>query len=337
MGIIRHNQFLTTLLILASVVYTLVAFGDTVYASETEDTKNPVSITATAQADKREIIIGDKIHLRIQVKYAGDLTVQFPERDQHLGVFTTKAAGVVEEPKRDKEGYVTVGRNYVISSYEIGQQTIPSVKIKYTGKHGEGEVATHEIAIDVKGVLKEGEISGDIKDILPPVDVPTNFKRLVPWISAGLAALLVPGIIYWLVRKYKTDRKRLEREFVKRTPHEVAYELLERLVAEDLITKGFIKEYYYRIANIIRHYIEDRFGLLAPERTTEEFFTEMAHTDKLEDPHKLLIREFLEQCDRVKYAKYGPSNLEIQETYAAAKRLIDETRERVEEKEVIAG
>ncbi len=336
MGIKRHNLFLSALLILVSFVYTLVASGDTVFASETKDT-NQASITATAQADKHEIVIGDKIHFRIQIKYTGDVTVQFPEIDQQIGVFTIKTAGVVEEPKREKGGYVTVRRNYVLSSYEIGRQTIPSVKVKYTGKQGEGEVATDEITVDVKGVLKEGEISGDIKDILPPVDVPTSFRRLFLWVSAGLAALLVPGIIYWLIGKYKTGRKRQGREFVKRTPHEVAYELLERLLAEELITKGLIKEYYYRIADIVRHYIEDRFGLLAPERTTEEFFAEMTHTNKLDDDHKLLIREFLERCDMVKYAKYGPSKTEIQETYAAAKRLIDETRERVEEKEVIAG
>ena len=75
----------------------------------------------------------------------------------------------------------------------------------------------------------------------------------------------------------------------------------------------------------------------APERTTEEFLVEMAHTNKLENSHKVLIREFLERCDMVKYAKYGPSNTEIKETYDAAKRLIDETRERFEEKEVVVG
>jgi len=103
-----------------------------------------------------------------------------------------------------------------------------------------------------------------------------------------------------------------------------------------LIAKGLVKEYYYRITNILRHYIEDRFGFLAPERTTEEFLTEMAHTNQLDATHKILIQEFLERCDMVKYAKYGPSNLEIKETYDAAKRFIDETIERLKEKEVFA-
>jgi len=35
----------------------------------------------------------------------------------------------------------------------------------------------------------------------------------------------------------------------------------------------------------------------------------------------------------VKYAKYGPSKLEIKETSDAAKRFIDETMERLEDKQ----
>src|SRR3972149_6064071 len=122
------------------------------------------------------------------------------------------------------------------------------------------------------------------KDIVPPVDVPTSFKRLIVWVSVGMGLLLLSGIICGLVYKFRKRSKAQEQPFIKRTPHEIAYELLERLLKEDLIAKGLVKEYYYRITNILRHYIEDRFGLLAPERTTEEFLTAMAHTNQLDDP-----------------------------------------------------
>lgn len=335
MAIKWRNLFLNRLLILVLVVYTLIPCRDMAVALETQDSECSVAVEATAHVDKSEITIGDKIQLGIRVKFTGDIAIQFPEFNQQLGVFTVKETNVSEGSKSEEDGYSTTERNYVLSSYEIGSQTIPPLKIKYKGKQGEGEVVTNEIPVDVKGVLKEGEIAGDIKDILAPVDVPISFKRLVPWVCAGFGVFLLSGIIYWLINKRKRGQERREQEFIKRAPHEVAYELLERLSKEDLIAKGLIKEYYYRITDILRHYIEDRFGLLAPERTTEEFLTEMAHTNKLENIHKLSIQDFLERCDMVKYAKYGPSKIEIQETYDAAKRLIDETRERLEEEEVV--
>ncbi|OHB45626.1 MAG: hypothetical protein A2094_01830 [Planctomycetes bacterium GWE2_41_14] len=327
---------MSKLLILALVVYTLIPSKDIAFAQKSHDTESKAFVKVTAHVDKNEVTIGDKIKFVIQVKYTDDITLQFPEVSGQIGVFAIKETGLAETPKREKDVYPVVERNYVLSSYEIGRQTIPSLKIKYKGSQGDGEVATNEVIIDIKGVIKEGEIPGDIKDILPPVDVPMSIKRLIVWISVGLGALLLSGVIYGLVYKFKKRSKIQEQQFIRRTPQEIAYELLERLSKEDLIAKGLVKEYYYRITNILRHYIEARFGLLAPERTTEEFLTEMAHTNQLDATHKILIREFLERCDMVKYAKYGPSKLEIKETYDAAKRFIDETKERLEEKEVVA-
>ena len=57
--------------------------------------------------------------------------------------------------------------------------------------------------------------------------------------------------------------------------HEMAYARLRALVAEKLVEQGRIKEFYERISGILRHYIEDRFDLHAPERTTEEFLAEL--------------------------------------------------------------
>ena len=327
--IIKWHHILSKLLISVLVVYTLVFSKDIAFAQQSNDTEDRGTIEAIASVDKDEVTIGDKIKLVIRVKYKDDITIQFPEVGEQIGVFTINEIGLAKTPKREKNEYLIVERDYVLSSYEIGRQTIPSLKIKYKGSHGGGEVATSEVIIDIKGVLKEGEISGDIKDIFPPVDVPTSFKRLILWISVGLGLLLLSGIICGLVYKFKKRSKLQEQQFVRKTPQEIAYELLERLLKEDLIAKGLVKEYYYRITNILRHYIEARFGLLAPERTTEEFLTEMAHTNKLDATHKILIREFLERCDMVKYAKYGPSNWEIKETYDAAKRFIDETIERL--------
>ena len=58
--------------------------------------------------------------------------------------------------------------------------------------------------------------------------------------------------------------------------------ILPALVTEDLIARGLIQEFHYRTSGIVRGYIERRFGVSAPEMTTEEFLTAAAADARFE-------------------------------------------------------
>ncbi len=122
-------------------------------------------------------------------------------------------------------------------------------------------------------------------------------------------------------------RKRIK-ELVRifKPAHELAYERLRALVKEDLVGAAKIKEFYERISDILRHYIEHRFSLRAPERTTEEFLAELASTEILPDTEKQRLGEFLKHCDLVKFAKHNPTTQQIQETFDLVKDFIEKTK-----------
>ncbi|NIP95469.1 MAG: hypothetical protein GWO24_19305 [Akkermansiaceae bacterium] len=98
-------------------------------------------------------------------------------------------------------------------------------------------------------------------------------------------------------------------------------------MAEDLPGKGEMKPFYQRISDILRHYIENRFGLHAPERTTEEFLGELGSGQALDPAHKPLLGKFLSHCDLVKFAEYQPSRDDIQSTFDSCKDFILETKD----------
>jgi len=98
------------------------------------------------------------------------------------------------------------------------------------------------------------------------------------------------------------------------------------LVNEDLVGAGKIKEFYERISDILRHYIEHRFSLRAPESTTEEFLAELANTEVLPVSEKQRLGEFLKHCDLVKFAKHNPTTQQIQETFDLVKDFIEKTK-----------
>ena len=111
-----------------------------------------------------------------------------------------------------------------------------------------------------------------------------------------------------------------------RPAHEIAYARLRALVAENLVEVGRIKEFYERISGILRYYIEDRFDLHAPERTTEEFLSELQHTSVLEISDKDVLGEFLVHCDLVKFARHAPTTEQIQRSFDLVKDFIERTR-----------
>ena len=78
---------------------------------------------------------------------------------------------------------------------------------------------------------------------------------------------------------------------------------------------------------MIRVYLEERFNLHAPDRTTEEFLGELREGAQLNQEHKALLENFLTKCDLVKFARDEPTEPELRGLLDAALRLIDETRE----------
>ena len=163
----------------------------------------------------------------------------------------------------------------------------------------------------------------DIRDIKPPVYFKANHLFLIILLTVLILAILVL-LIKFLLEKIKKSKE--DSLHVLKSPHQVAYEALQALKDKNLPAQGRIKDYYFELSVIARRYIENRFSIRAPEMTTEEFLFALRNSGILTGEHKNLVKEFLNLCDIVKFAKYGPTQREIEESFNAAKRLVDETK-----------
>ncbi|MEA3489223.1 MAG: hypothetical protein U9R44_02625 [Candidatus Omnitrophota bacterium] len=280
----------------------------------------------TAKVDRNRINVGDRIKLGIIAEETGGLEVYFPETPEDLGEFTLVGSSPVEKGRGKGR---KVGREYIMSIYTTGTHVIPPVKVSYR-QHGETQwqvVDSPQVPIDVVSLL-----TGEDKDIKDIKGLLVSGMRLFLLVII-LVLLLMAGAVSWALWHRKIVQAASEAA-VERTAHEIAYEQLRQLKAMDLPGKGRIKEYYTRLSDIIRHYLENRFSLRAPEMTTEEFMEKLKRSPALIDEHKGLLKDFLSNCDLVKFAKYGPSPLEILDSFQAAERLVDKTRPEEEEEDV---
>ena len=107
----------------------------------------------------------------------------------------------------------------------------------------------------------------------------------------------------------------------------IAQEELDALLQAPRPSSGEIGPFFVVLSDIIRRYLENRFSLRSPELTTERFLELVSDCPDLSREHQGLLRNFLNQCDLVKFAGHIPSSESIEEVIEAARLFLDETRE----------
>ena len=158
----------------------------------------------------------------------------------------------------------------------------------------------------------------DIRPLKDIVDINEKFPVLLV-AALILTALAIMAFIYF--KKKKAEEKTYT---PLRPAEEIARDALRAVKEMKLIEKGLFKEYYIRLSDIIRTYIENRYRIFAMDRTTWELFQEMK-SKRIERSHADKINDFLEDCDMVKFAKYTPDQKEMGDIYKKAEKIIDIT------------
>jgi len=158
----------------------------------------------------------------------------------------------------------------------------------------------------------------DIHDIKPPESA--GFDPVILWyVLAAIAILAVlAGIIYWFTHR----KKRVKAMTVPSLPpHEAALLALNELSdVENMEGKTF----YFRLSAIVRHYLEGRFGINAPEMTTEELLPRIDRLEMDRNLHKSL-KNLFQSADPVKFAGAFAVAKNMQEHLLFAIKLVKET------------
>jgi len=162
----------------------------------------------------------------------------------------------------------------------------------------------------------------EIRDVLPPIDL----FDIYWWVWVVLAVALAVAMYFVFKKWRKLPKANIEPPQPSRPAWEIAFERLADLTARKLIDKGEFKEYYIVLSGIVRKYIEDRFDIKAPEMTTEEFLKSLQGSGVLDDAQKDILKAFLNLCDMVKFAKYGPTKQESEQSLALSYGLINATK-----------
>lgn len=286
--------------------------------------------------------IGDPVHLQVRMHTPTDFVVQFPGAKDFgdLPVRRLDADQAVAA-QRVENGLEWTAR-YELDTVASGPVEIPPIVIKYAHAPADpaakpefsSELASSTLRVEVRSALTTQDSIGRPRDISGTLALPKAPLTARQWaaIAGGslliLAALAGVGVMI---------RNRLRRPAPLILPEIWALEQLGAMRGSDPVGTGRVREYYYRLSEIVRRYIELKFSLAAPERTTEEFLALLARDRKALHYDARKLGEFLEACDIVKYAAFTPIREDADAALSTATAFVHATAAAAESARRAAG
>lgn len=288
--------------------------------------RGPIRLLATAAPSS--VWVGDPITLELSVETPADYLVEFAQ-DPNCSPLDLRGQ---DEPQSfvTAEGTRRWRKSYTLESLVAGSLELPPQVIRYTRVPTdpaqppafEHELATAALKVEVRSALTTQDSVERPRDITGAMAAPPG-----PLSWLGIAALIggAAGLVGGAMALYLALRRWGARPPPPLPPEVLALRELDSLVVEEWWAAGRVKEYYYRLTEIVRVYIERKFGLAAPEMTTEEFLRTLSRHQVSLSYDRQQLAEFLLACDLVKYAAAAPSHEDAAAARTAARVFVSTT------------
>lgn len=255
------------------------------------------------KTDTSTILIGDQIGLTLEVDAEKTYKVEFP----HLFDSLTPNIRIVRSIQADtlmSGTHQKIIHRYLITSFDSGIFEIPSFPFILNKGNITDTLFSTPLQLTVS--YPPTDTIPTIFDIKKPLPAPytmEDYLRII--LPILLSALIIFLIIKYVKQKNTCRGKQAEADKPSEPAHIIALRELDRLKEEKLWQQGLIKEYYTRLTEIIRRYIERRFHIPAMEQTSTEILQSMKPFALEEDTLKAL-QELLLLADMVKFARELP-------------------------------
>jgi len=260
-------------------------------------------VSVEAEIDSIEIFIGEQAHVTLRAVMPEGANAEFPVYKPSemvtpgVEVLSSSEQGV----KSKDDGAVERVVVYTITSFDDTLYYLPPLPVKVDGK----VYKSKSLALKVLPVEVD---TAHVEKFFGPKDVQDNpflwsDWSLLFWLSVLMLVLMAAG--YYLYVRLRSGKPVITAiRIVKRLlPHQKAMREIEQIKADKMVTSENQKEYYTKLTETLRKYIEERYGFSAMEMTSSEIIERLtAQSDQtmLDE-----LRQLFTTADLVKFAKYS--------------------------------
>ena len=283
-------------------------------------------VSVSALFDTTRIYIGDQINYTVTVNQPSDLSLTMPVLKDTLIKNLEIIAGPVTDSTPVENNRLRITRRYLITSFDSGYYEAPPIYAEIRNESGIKRFYSGYAPLEVMRVrIAPPDTSARIFDIVAPYKAPLTFGEILPWLLLALLVAAAGWVITRLIQRFK---KRKDEPCITVNPdpaHVIAFRELEKLRNEQLWQKGEVKLYYSQLTEILRQYLENRYGVYSLEMTTSETLEALLRTGFKKDNLYHSLRTILNGSDLVKFAKYKPGPSENDDHFQNAWAFVEAT------------
>ena len=281
-------------------------------------------VSVEAEIDYIQIFVGQQAHVTLEATAKENAKVEFPKFKPTE--YVTPGVEVLDckelETKEQDNGFVTRSMVYTMTSFDDTLYYLPPMTVKIDGKpYKSKSLALKVLTIEVDTLHTE--------QFFGPKDVQDNpFQwsdwSLPFWMSVLILVLMAIG--YYLYLRLRDNKPIISHiRIVKRLlPHQKAMKEIEQIKADKMVTSENSKEYYTKLTDTLRKYIEERYGFCAMEMTSSEIIDRLMSTQDQKSLDEL--RQLFTTADLVKFAKYSTLINENDANLVNAIEFINQTK-----------
>ena len=221
-------------------------------------------------------------------------------------------------------GRIQIDQQLLLQSFDSGTYVLNP--IRYV--QGNETIASNRLVLKVMPVPVDTLTT--IHDYADVQDVDRRFVDYLPdflvdyglWI---LALIIVLGAGYYLYRRLSRKGVETKEKVIVIPPYELAIQELDSLRSDKLCEQGREREFYTRLTDILRQYLQGRFGINAMEMTSTQI-RHMLQTNEETRLSKRNMDQVLETADFVKFAKVRPLPEDNTRSFNSAIQFVEDTK-----------
>jgi len=280
--------------------------------------------------ERDSVLIADQLRYGVRLNGVQEGTrLMFPEwkdtltadvevvRTWKIDTVNYRKATKENPAKMDLEAYV------VVTSFEEGLHDLPGIQVARWFPDGVTDTLSFDYQQLVVTTLPVDTASFEVHDIKGQIRYPVTFREVLPYILGVLAAAALIALATWLIIRWR--RRKAGEEAARKEPaHIVALRKLDKWRGEKHWEPAQQKAFYTGVTDVLREYLNARYGVSAMEMTTQEIFDGLKDVDLPDDLRKDL-RDLFDRADFVKFAKHAAEREENASVVPFAVRFVTST------------